>query len=261
MRFMRWLPALAGLVTMTMAGCGSTQGPWRTQGVRTVDTSACALEAPELRAQVTVSQRGEVTARLQRRCVRQVTRQRIEIAERRGGDKRAAGIILALGGTGALLAGGIMEIEDQIPDLFSDAPQDDSSGGTVAAVGAGALVTGLVMLASNDTSAHEVRRELPTYAESETVWLPVALSPNLVPPWGGTVKGMRIGAAVRYQIDWSEVPSLQPSSVQRVWRLQVPGGLEVGWVPTEVEAFRLLSAATAAATAPAGPPSAATYQP
>mgnify|MGYP003380478829 CR=1 FL=1 len=44
-------------------------------------------------------------------------------------------------------------------------------------------------------------------AESETVWLPVALSPNLVPPWGGTVKGMRIGAAVRYQIDWSEAVS------------------------------------------------------
>ena len=260
---MWWLPALAGLaMTTTMtAGCGATQGPWRTQGVRTVGTSACALEAPELRAQVTVSQRGEVTARLQRRCVRQVTRQRVETAERRGGDRRAAGIILALSGTGALLAGGIMEIEDQIPDLFSDKPQDESSGGTIAAVGAGALVTGLVMLASNDTSAHEVRRELPAYAESETVWLPVALSPNLVPPWGGSVKGMRMGAAVRYQIDWSEVPSLEPSSVQRIWRLQVPGGIELGWVPSEVEAFRLLSAATAAATAPAGAPSAATDQP
>ncbi|MCC6996376.1 MAG: hypothetical protein IT370_17325 [Deltaproteobacteria bacterium] len=257
----RWLPALAGLVTMTMAGCGGAQGPWRTQGVRTVETSACALEAPELRAQVTVSQRGEVTARLQRRCVRQVLRRRVETAQRRGGDRRAAGIILALSGTGALLAGGIMELGDQVPDLLSDKPQDDSSGGTVAAVGAGALVTGLVMLATNDTSAHEVRRELPAQAESETVWLPVALSPDLVPPWGGTVKGVRMGAAVRYQLDWSEVPSLEPSSVQRVWRLQLPGGIELGWVPSEVEAFRLLSAATAAATAPAGAPSAATYQP
>lgn len=249
----RWgLPALAGLL-MTASGCGQ-RGPWRVQGTRVVRSGACIRERTARRAQVEVSPTGDLVARLERGCVRSVTRQIDEAARVDRSEGRFAAGALAVSGGVLLLAGAMVGVANELPDFDDQGDRvsdgGGSSGGGVAMFGATALLTSLVVAASG--SKHPVERRSSFATVLETRWVPLRGQIALSPPWGGALTGVAVNGGTRFRIDWAAAGPQRRAELQRVWRVQGPEG-GADWVPDETAIMRLLAAQRRARAAEAAP--------